>query len=284
MIKHHAFFDALGSIPEKTPEWNSVFAGLSVLRLADRLADVRESSQPQDLHELDASQRAVESVGEGDPARAILFRALESIRKSTIPGLELGSNLLQYGRALDLDAMWNLASDVFQTIVDTFSARTFPQLVIDASTALGASARNAGDWIASERAYARAEHLAESIGDRAASLTVQVGLASSDMFRGNLQAADAALEQIWGEANALNLQGVEAIALHARASVAHLKGDYQRTVHLAYRSLELTTNSTARDRLVADIAVAYNELGMKEAARNGYLIVAVTSPHQWVRW
>jgi hypothetical protein len=283
MIKHHAFFEALGSLQEKTPAWNSVFAGLSVLRLVDRLADVRESNRPLDLHELDASQRAVETIIEGDPSRAILLRVLENVRKGT-SDFDLGSNLLSYGRALDLDARWTMACDVFQTIADEFSARTHPQLVIEALAALGAAARNVGDWVASERAYARAEHLADSIGDRAASLTVQIGLASSDMFRGNLQTADAALEKIWAEASTLKLQNIEAIALHARASVSHLKGDYQRTIHLAYRSLELTTNATARDRLVSDIAVAYGELGMKEAARNGYLIVAITSPHQWVRW
>ena len=60
--------------------------------------------------------------------------------------------------------------------------------------------------------------------------------------------------------------------------------DFQRAVHLAYRSLELTTEPARRERLIADIAAAYAELGMTEAARNGHMIVAMTSPHQWVRW
>jgi hypothetical protein len=48
--------------------------------------------------------------------------------------------------------------------------------------------------------------------------------------------------------------------------------------------MELTTNSTARERLLADIAAAYAELGMRDTARSAYSIVAMTSPHQWVRW
>jgi hypothetical protein len=35
---------------------------------------------------------------------------------------------------------------------------------------------------------------------------------------------------------------------------------------------------------LADIAAAYAGLGLRETARNGYSIVAITSPHQWVRW
>ena len=48
--------------------------------------------------------------------------------------------------------------------------------------------------------------------------------------------------------------------------------------------MELTTNPSARERLLADIAAAYAELGMRDVARKAYSIVAVTSPHQWVRW
>ena len=63
-----------------------------------------------------------------------------------------------------------------------------------------------------------------------------------------------------------------------------MMGDYQRAIHLAYRSLELTTDATRRERVIADIAAAYAGLGMRNAARSGYSIVALTSPHQWVRW
>ncbi len=283
MIKHHAFFEALGNTEEKTPEWHSTFAGLSVLRLVDRSRDLRELNQPQDPHQLDAARRAIESIAEGDPARAILLRIVDALRRN-LSDSELGSDLVSYGRSLDLVARWRLAADVFSTVVEEFSARENPDLVIESSTALGAAMRNIGDWAASERAYARAEYLAESIGDRAASLTVKVGLANSEMFRGNLRSAETELQAIVDEAHALGFESVEAIALHASASAAHLKGDFQRAIHLAYRSLELTTNTTARERVVADIAAAYGALGMREPARNAYSIVAITSPHQWVRW
>lgn len=281
MIRHHAFFEALGAIDdEKSTEWKSVFAGLSVLRLLDRLVELRESSQQPGIHEFDSPQRAVEAVSEGDPARAILLRILERPSIET----ETGRDLISYGRALDLAAKWSLAVDVFETAAEMFSPRRDAAIVIEASTLLAAAARNTGDWQKSERAYTRAEHLAESTGDKAGSLTAKIGLANSEMFHGNLQSADESLGRIVAEANALQLEKVEATALHDRATVAHLKGEYERGIHLAYRSLELTPNQTARERLLADIAAGYGELGMREAARHGYSIVAITSPHQWVRW
>jgi tetratricopeptide (TPR) repeat protein len=185
---------------------------------------------------------------------------------------------------LDLEGRWPLAADVFQSVADIFPDRKYPRIVIEASTALGAAARNSGDWVTSSRAYARAEHLAHTIRDDELALVAQIGMAGSQMVQGNLPAADADLSVILGEADRLSLPVVRALALHSRASVAHLRGDYQQAIHLAYRSLELTTNATARERVLADIAAAYAGLGMKKTARDGYSIVAMTSPHQWVRW
>ncbi|MGK2962128.1 MAG: hypothetical protein ACSLFK_08275 [Gemmatimonadaceae bacterium] len=285
MILHHAFFEALGSTEAGSPQWDSLFAGLVTMRLLDRAAEGADATIPSgDWGERDRTRARAEAMSAGNPVRAVLLRILDASAASTILSPELGASLLSYGRALDIQGRWTLAADVFQTITDSFSERLYPRIVIEAATALGASARNTGDWETSNRAYARAEHLAESIGDRALSLTARVGLATSQMIRGNLPAADAELEQVLDEANAAGFTTVQAIALHACASVAHSRGDFNKAIHVGYRSLELTTNSSARERLLADISAAYAELGMLETARDGYSIVAMTSPHQWVRW
>lgn len=284
MIRHHAFFEALGEIEELTPQWKSIVAGLAVMRLVDRVADEGEGAKPSEWAEVTSSRAKVEAVSQGDAARAILLRSIEELESDRSLTERLGSSLLAYGRALDLEARWPLAADVFQTIAERFSVRLHPRTVIEACTALGAAARNAGEWETSDRAYARAEHLAESAGDRALALTVQVGLANSLAIRGNLPAAEGELSKVFSEARSDGLQQIEALALHARASLAHLRGDYQQTIHLGYRSLELTTNPSARERILSDIAAAYAGLGMRETARDGYSIVAMTSPHQWVRW
>jgi len=282
MIKHHAFFEALGTTEEKTPEWQSVFAGLSLMRLIDRVAAGPDSIVvgPSDL---DSSRASADAVGTGNPVRAILLRVIGQLEQSLELSVTVAADLILYGRALDLEGRWPLAADVFQTVADVYSDRSHPRIVIEASTLLGAAARSSGDWDKSNRGYTRAEHLAERIGERGLALTAQIGLANSQMIRGNLPVAEQELDRIISESEAERLQSVLQIALHARASVAHQRGDYQRTIHLAYRSMELTTNSTARERLLTDIAAAYAELGMRETARSAYSIIAMTSPHQWLR-
>jgi tetratricopeptide (TPR) repeat protein len=283
MIRHHAFFETLGDLEEKSQEWNSVFAGLSVLRLVDRFI-IDEERPIRPSPELDTSRASVQAVDTGNPARAILSRIIDVVEHHTGINEELGKDLVSYGRVLDLRARWNLAVDVFQTIIRSFSPREHARIIIEAATALGAAARNIGDWDTSDSAYTQAEHLSERIGDRALRLKANVGMAGSHMVRGNLPAAEAELDEVRAEAHEYNLQDVEAIALHASASVAHSKSDYTQAIHLAYRSLELTTHGSARDRLLADIGAAYAGLGMRDAARDAYTIVVLTSPHQWVRW
>lgn len=283
MIQHHAFFETLGELDESSAEWRTIFAGLSVLRLVDRFVINEERPIPASA-ELDTSRTSVEAVAEGNPARAILFNVIDSISSDTEVTERLGRHLISYGRALDLEARWPLAVDVLRSVADSFRERDHPRIVAEAATLLGAAARSTGDWVTSDRAYARAEHLAERMGERALKLSAQLGMANSYMIRGNLPAAEQELSLIVAEAHRARLEEIEARALHVSASVAHSKGEYERAIHLAYRSLELTARGSARDRLIADIGAAYGALGLSNVARDAYTIVLLTSPHQWVRW
>ena len=284
MIAHTAFFESLGAMRENQPAWKPVFAGLVVLRLIDSFRDYPERARTMEATTISSARAAASAIPEGDPTREILRRIVSLLDDERRLSPMVGRELLLYGRALDLEARWSLAADVFRTIAESFSGAENTDLIIEASTALGAAARTTGDWKTSDRGYARAQHLADTSRNRALSLTVRVGVAGSHMVHGNLPAADEELEEVIAEAREHNLQQVEALAIHAQASVAHSRDDYQRAVHLAYRSLELTINKTARERILGDIAAAYAGLGMRDAARDGYSIVAITSPHQWVRW
>lgn len=284
MIRHFAFFETIGMLDETSHERVSAFAGLGVLRVIDRIVEDAGSASPRDWAETRASRRNVEALKPGDPARAILLRILDRVTTEPKLSNELGSEMLSYGRALDIEARWSLAADVFQSVAGSFPELECPQLVIEASTALGAAARNAGDWDKSAEGYARAEHLAAVTGETELGLIARIGMATSHMVRGNLPAAEAEIEDVLREAEAIRSEKVTGIALHARASVAHSRGDYSQAVHFGYRSLELTTNPGARDRIVADLAAAYAGLGMRDVARDAYSIVAMTSPYQSVRW
>jgi hypothetical protein len=155
---------------------------------------------------------------------------------------------------------------------------------MEATTALGGAARRSGDWDRSAEGYAEAAHLADALGDRASGLTVRVGTANNQIARGNLPAAQLILDEVISEASASGLDGVEALALHSRASVAQLTGSPSETVTLAYKALEKTTNVAVKDTIMADIAAAFVDLGMRDAARDTHMVIALTSRYQWVRW
>jgi hypothetical protein len=48
--------------------------------------------------------------------------------------------------------------------------------------------------------------------------------------------------------------------------------------------LNLTQKLTARDTVLEDLAVAFSEVGMNDAARDSHLILANTAQLKWVRW
>ena len=278
--RHTAFFEELGRLNDREPDWNSLLTGLAVLRIIDDLA---ESSSPA-IERIEAARKTATGIQSGNPSRTILLRILDTLEtaRSLTPGL--ARQVLDYGRALDLEARYNLAADVFETISANRTPTTDPKLLIESLTSLGAASRNLGEWDRSELSYAAAQYHADVTGDLALSLTAQVGVANNHIAHGNLPSAASELDEVLAQTKEHNFQAVEGLALHAYAYLSITKRDYQRAVHYGYRSLELTVNETARDRVLGDIAAAYAGLGRRDTARDGYSIVAVTSPHQWVRW
>src|SRR3954470_21911603 len=117
MIRHQVYFDTLGSLKEDSPSWRSVFAGLSVLRLVDSYADDRASVDQSGWAQLHNVRTAIEGVSEGDPIRGCLTAVLEQVTKLAGIDEAVCFPLLAYGRALDYEASWGLATDVFSTVV-----------------------------------------------------------------------------------------------------------------------------------------------------------------------
>jgi hypothetical protein len=232
---------------------------------------------------IETARAATEAIVLGNPVRAILLRILHLLETEKHLSAKAGGEILAYGNALRTEGRWPLAADVFKTINTLFTGLHHSKLLIDAAMGLGASARNAGDWATSDRGYAQARHLSDVIGDRARSLKSRVGAANSMWIRGNLPDAERELDEVILEARQRGIQEIEAIALQDQSAVSHHRGNFQRAVHLAYRSLELNTDRSARDRIIESIAAAYAELGMRKVARDAHLIVAATSAHQSVR-
>jgi hypothetical protein len=212
------------------------------------------------------------------------MRVVDDLRGAGPDWSKVNHSLFAYGRALDLDGSWALAVDVFDTVAEIARADRDPQLAIDATTALGGSARRSGDWDRSAEGYAEAAYLADALGDKSSGLTVRIGTANTQMARGNLPAAQLILDEVIAESTKSGLDGVSALAHHGSASIAHLQGRYADAVTLAYKALEKATNPTVRDNIMADLAAAFGAMGLYDAARDAYLVTSTTSRYQWVRW
>src|SRR5215208_53177 len=240
MIRHQVYFDTLGSMKEDSASWRSVFAGLSVLRLVDSYADTGSSIDPASWAQLHSVRSAIEAVSEGDPIRGVLTAVLEEATKSGAADDAVSASLLAYGRALDYEASWGLATDVFSTVAKLTRPERNAKLAVEAHVAVGGAARRNGDWETSARAYSQAAYIADTLGDRRGVLTVQVGIANTYLARGNLPQAASILDDVLVQARDQELPEVQAIAMHSRAALAQRKGEAAIGIKLAHEALNLT--------------------------------------------
>jgi tetratricopeptide (TPR) repeat protein len=280
MIRHQVYFDTLGSMREDSASWRSVFAGLSVLRLVDTYA----TSSPANWAQLHSVRAAVDEMSEGDLVRGVLTNVLEEITNRNNVDDTVCTSLLAYGRALDYEASWGLATDVFSTVAKLAKPEHNPRLAVEANVAVGGAARRNADWDTSARAYSQAAYIADTLGDRPGVLTVQVGIANTYLAKGNLPQAQTILDDVIVQARDLELPDVQGMALHSRAALATRRGEHAEGLKLAYEALSLTSQPSEKDLVLGDIAAMFIELGMTEPARDAHLVLAATAQTKFARW
>jgi tetratricopeptide (TPR) repeat protein len=284
MIRHQVYFDTLGSMKEDSSSWRSVFAGLSVLRLVDTLAATGSPLNPAGWAQLHSVRSAIETVSEGDPVRGVLTTVFEEATKRGAVDDTVCAALLAYGRSLDYEASWGLATDVFQTVAKLVRPEKNARLAVEANVAVGGAARRNGDWDTSARAYSQAAYIADTLGDKPGVLTVQVGIANTYLAKGNLPQAETILDDVIVQARDQELSEVEGMALHSRGVLAHRRGAHAEGLKLAYEAFALTTKPTDKDFVLEDIAAMFTELGMRGPARDAHLVLATTAQSKVVRW
>jgi tetratricopeptide (TPR) repeat protein len=284
MIRHQVYFDTLGSMQEDSASWRSVFAGLSVLRLVDVYAPVGPPTGPANWAQLHAVRTAIEEMSEGDAVRGVLTCVLEEITTRNNVDDTVCAALMGYGRALDYEASWGLATDVFSTVAMLARPERNARLAVEANTAIGGTARRNGDWDTSARAYSQAAYIADTFGDRAGVLTVQVGIANTYLAKGNLPQAQTILDDVIVQARDQELPEIQGHALHSRAALATRIGEHSEALKLAYEALNLTVKPAHRDIVLEDIATIFTQLGMHAPARDAHLVLTATAQTKFVRW
>ena len=284
-IRHLAFFEALGTLEDDSADWHATTAGLVVLRLVDAWYDEGAHIAAADAWGLNAVRDAVGAMTVGDPARTILSGVVDAVATAERADFSVvATRLSAYGRALHFDAKWRLAADVYETLLMYAHPIDESDVYINASMQLGYCLRMLGSFDDAAVAYADAGRVATSMGDVVGILRARIADARLSMSRGNLPRAEEILDDTIARATSESLDDVAGLAMHERSSVAYERKDYSRAIRFAYDALAKLTGQSARDRVLADIAASFLELGVISAARDAFLVLAATAQEQYVRW
>lgn len=284
-IRHLAFFEALGSLEEGSTEWHATTAGLVVLRLVDAWYDEGAQVAAADAWGLNAVRESVGEMVAGDPARTILSGVVDAVATAERADFSVvATRLSAYGRALHFDAKWRLAADVYETLLAYAHPIDESDVYINASMQLGYCLRMLGAFDEAAVAYADAGRVATSMGDVVGILRARIADARLSLSRGNLPRAVDILDDTISRAEHESLHDVMGLALHERSIVAYEGGEYSRAIRFAYDALPKLSGQSARDRVLADIAASFLDLGVVSAARDAFLVLAATAQEQYVRW
>jgi tetratricopeptide (TPR) repeat protein len=283
-LRHLPFFEELGKMEESESSWRSVSAGLVVLRLLDAWVEDR-SVTVDGAWGIGAVADAIEQIDQWSPTRRILSGIVDAMRSTEEIDMHvITPRLMAYAQDLEYDARWALAADVYRTIVSHGHPTDDGDLVIPATIQLGHCLKNLGDLHGAAQAYAHASQVANANGDLIGVLRARIGEAKIATMRGNMPVAEAMLDSTIAQASEHGLDDVQSRALHDRAGVAGMRGQYDRVVQFGYKALDLSTSQRERDRILADIATGFLDLGLVEVARDAYLVLTATAQDQYVRW
>ena len=284
--RHLPFFGELSGLEEGDPSWRSISAGLVVLRLVDAWIEEGAAAVTADGWGVRSVNAAIEEMPAGLPARAILRSVVDAVKASPAGDMHaIAPRLMAYARALDLDAKWALAADVYETVIAHAHPVEDSDVAIAAHLRLGYCQRGLGALDLASTSYECASAIARDVDDMFGVLRAQIGAAKIALARGNMPSAERLLDDTIAQAASReDLVDVHAMALQDRADVAYHRGRYDLSVELAYASLELTRDPVNRDRLLGGIAGAFYMLGVRSAARDAYLIIEATTQEEYLRW
>jgi tetratricopeptide (TPR) repeat protein len=286
VLSHLPFFERLSAESDGSASFRAISAGLVTLRLFD--AWVLEGSHvaAADAWGMRAVREAVFAMDEGTTSRALLASVLDSMDPGGASAriALVTPRLMAYARALQLDGEWSLATDVYRTVLAQADPLKDADSVINANLQLAACSRTLARWDEAWEAYGDAGEVAALTGDIMSLLKSRIGEANVLTDRGNLPEAEKILDQTIADAEQMGLKELRAIALQDRAHAAHRRGDYDASVAMQYLALQDVRTDSARDRVLADLAASFFEIGLRTAARDANLVLAATAQEQYTRW
>lgn len=285
-LPHYAFFEALARCEnESCAEWRMTSAGLLTLRLFDDWVMEGGSAVSLDSWGLRCVRESISAIDAGSSVRALLTSLVDSMQLARHARVAVvAPRLMAYARALQFEAKWTLAADVYRTVLQTAEPAADTDVVIAANMQLGACMRVLAQWSEARGAYAAAAEVAAFTGDVANVLRARIAEANVMMARGNLPSAEKILDSVIDGAEESGLREIRGFALHDRGVVARKRGDLDSAIAYTYEALSCYESQTTKDRALADLAATFFDLGLYDAARDANLTLAATAQENFTRW
>lgn len=279
---HWPFVEALSALSsDSDPDWTTMSAALLVLRVVDAWAQAGDVTDEELALRVATIAPVVDAV-EDDELRTSLRTLIVAVaQRGDVEPVE--SRLLVFGRTLEARARWELALDVYSSLLALGRHSTL-HAEVEAYIRIAECHRHRAEWELAEKAFATAAYVAANGGDHAAALRARCYGASVTAERGNLDEADMQLSAVESESVDMRRVDLLALARHGRAHVAFLRGNVELAARLAFEALEHLPDPRERDRALADVAAAFAELGVRSAARDAQLIISATTQDSYVRW
>ncbi|HEX6533211.1 MAG TPA: hypothetical protein VF041_01370, partial [Gemmatimonadaceae bacterium] len=138
VLPHFPFFEALAGMSESDAEWRSTSAGLVTLRLFDAWASEGPRVVASDSWSVRAVRETIAAVDPRSSHRALLTSIVDSMELArTVRVAVVAPRLMAYARALQFDAKWALAADVYRTVLSHVQPVMESDVVVAANMQLG---------------------------------------------------------------------------------------------------------------------------------------------------
>ena len=275
--QHQAFLAAHAGATDMLAAQREARAGLVVLRLVDRIRVGVPREQRPTARELKAASRVVADV---EPAsiRDTLDRVLDAVTDACTGARPfVAVRLMAYGRVLLNDSRWGHAADVYQTFISHAATPDDFKWVSEAYRRLAYALRMQGRYEGAAAACRMGQAVAASLGDVEAGLRLKISEAALERVRGNVEGADAILIDVMAAAERHGLPVVRAFAVHDRGTIAYQHGQLRDAVMQYYEAWQAYIEPINRDRALADMACVLADLGLRDRARDAFLIISGTA-------
>ncbi len=276
---------------ERDPQWRTAVAGLVTLRLIDRWAESRTGAATPLLSEIEAVQQSIIACDAGPIPNILSGIVLAVTRWWARRAPAVLTSLLAYARLLDGDEhrSWQLAEDVYTTFLRHARTPDEFELVPNACVRLGRCQRNRGHLDDAATSFDHAVEAGEAQGDAYNMFLGRIGTATIIRLRGDLPAAEAALDAIIRDAEPMAASQSAyfeplARAKHERAYVAYERQDYQRAIMHLHAAMRAYTDDRLRDNALHDLALVFVDIGLREAGRDAFLVLRASGASPIQRW